>query len=159
MDWLGIEATIINAEFIRYMFGDFAEKKLLNNPNKKIITQKRIIVGSGWMPGCSSDKDAVLAAKTYGVKTVINLSNILYVYDRDPKKFKNAKPIKNASWDELRKIIGNIWIPGGNFPFGPPAAKLAQKYKLKLVIMKGSNVGNVKNFFSGKKFKGTVIED
>lgn len=157
LDWIGIDATILNAKLIRDMFGAMAEKNLLGNPAKKIVTNKRIIVGSGYVPGSSSDKDAVLAAKTYGVKTVINLSNIAYVYNKDPKKFKDAKPLKEISWSEFRKIIGNRWIPGGNFPFGPPAAILGHKYKLKLIVMKGSDLESVDRLLKGKSFKGTTI--
>lgn len=157
LDWLGIEITKINALAVAEIFGDYSEKKLLYNPTQKINTAKKIIVGSGWKPGCSSDKDAVLAAKTYGCKTVINLSNIEYVCDKDPRKFKTAKPLPMLTWPEFRKIFGDKWRPGANVPFDPVAAGLAQKLGLRLVIMKGSDLGNFQRFLAGKKFRGTVV--
>ena len=51
------------------------------------------MVAGGWMPGRSTDDDAVRLAKIYGAEMVINLSNIDYVYDKDPNKYKDAKKL------------------------------------------------------------------
>ncbi|MDO8560236.1 MAG: UMP kinase [bacterium] len=157
LDWLGIEATKLNAWLVCDVFGQAAEHQLLYNPTKKIRTGKKIIIGSGWKPGCSSDKDAVLAAITYRVDTVVNLSNIDYVYDRDPKRFKGAKPLPSLSWLKFQRIVGSIWKPGAHVPFDPIASKLATSRGIRLVIMRGSNLANLKAFLAGKKFRGTVV--
>lgn len=157
LDWLGIAVTKVNAELVRGVFSNLAYEKVLENPTKKINTSRKIIVGCGWKPGCSSDKDAVLVAKTFKAKTVINLSNITYVYDKDPRKFKDAKPQKEMSWKDFRKLVGDIWIPGAHVPFDPVASRLAHQWHLELIVMKGSNLANLKKFLAGKKFIGTVI--
>src|SRR3989344_7844049 len=157
LDWVGIAATKLNAELVSAIFGDLAMESILSDPSKPVKTKRLIIVGAGFKPGSSSDKDAVLAARTFGAKTVINLSNITYVYNKDPRKFKDAKPQKKMTWSVFRKIVGNKYVPGAHWPFDPVASKLAQKWRLNLVVMKGSDVSNLKNFLSGKKFKGTVI--
>ena len=99
-----------------------------------------------------------MAAKTFGVQAVVNLSNIMYVYNKDPKKFKNAKYFKAMTWSQLRKIVGNKWNPGAHVPFDPVAARLAQKWKQRLIVMKGSDLKNFENFLHGKKFSGTTVE-
>lgn len=157
LDWVGIAATRLNGELVSSIFGDLAYESILNDPTKKVTTKKNIIVGAGWLPGHSSDIDAVQAAKAFGAKTVMNLSNITYVCDKDPNKFKDAKPKKEMTWPEFRKIVGNKWIPGAHVPFDPVASKLAQKYRMELVVMKGSNLVNLEKFLSDKKFIGTVI--
>ncbi|HIH42572.1 TPA: UMP kinase [Candidatus Woesearchaeota archaeon] len=157
LDWIGIKATKMNAELVRTIFSKEAYEKVIDNPTKKVNTSKKVIVGSGWLPNCSSDKDAVLLAKTYSAKTVVNLTNIDYVYDKDPRKFKNAKPLKQMSWKQMEKIVGSKWKPGANLPFDPVASKLASRLKLRVIIMNGTNLVNFKNFLAGKKFKGTVI--
>ncbi|MBI2135663.1 UMP kinase [Candidatus Woesearchaeota archaeon] len=158
LDWIGIKATKMNAELIRAIFSKEAYEKVIDNPTKKVNTSKKIIVGSGWLPNCSSDKDAVLLAKTYDAKTVVNLTNIDYVYDKDPRKFKDAKPLRQMSWKQMEKIVGSTWKPGANLPFDPVASKLASKLRLRVVIMNGTNLANFKNFLAGRKFKGTMIE-
>lgn len=158
LDLIGISVTKTNAVFIRTLFGDSAHERLMDNPTKKIITKKNILIGCAWKPGCSTDKDAVLAAKTFNVDTVINLSNIDYLYDKNPKRFLDAKRIERTDWKELRRLVGDKWSPKLDFPFDPEAAALAQKLKLKVIIAKGTDVENLRDILEGKKFKGSVIE-
>ena len=157
LDWLGIAATKLNAELLRVIFSRLAYEKVLDNPTKKVKTNKKILIGSGYRPGSSSDKDAVLLARTYSASSVINLTNVDYVYDKNPKKFKNAKPLKNITWPEFRKIVGTKWDPGSNVPFGPPAARLAQKIGLEVIIINGAKLKNLSNMLSGKNYIGTII--
>lgn len=157
LDYIGIMATRLNGELVRSIFGDFAKEGVIGDPTKKVITNKKIIVGAGWLPGHSSDKDAVEAAKTFGAKTVINLSNIKYVYDKDPKKFKDAKPQKQMTWKAFLKMVGSEWVPGAHVPFDPVASHLAAKYRMELIVMRGSDLENLKKFLAGKRFVGTVV--
>lgn len=158
LDWVGIAATKINAQLVSAIFGNLAYESILSDPRRKVKTKRRIIVGAGFVPGSSSDKDAVLAAKAFGADMVINLSNIEYVFDKDPSKHKDPKPQKVMTWPAFRKIVGNKWIPGAHVPFDPIASRLAHGLGMKLVVMKGSNLPNLKKFLAGKAFKGTVIE-
>ena len=158
LDWVGIASTKLNAELVRSVFGNSAYDKILDNPDKKVDTSKKILVGAGYLPGSSSDLDAVILAKTYGAKMVINLSNITYVYDKDPSKFKDAKPQKEMTWKQMQKLVGTKWIPGAHVPFDPAATKLAARLKMKLVVAKGGDLNNLKNILAEKKFKGTIVE-
>lgn len=157
LDWIGIAFTKLNAELLRALFGKLAYEKVIDNPNNKVKTKKKLIMGCGWRPGSSSDKVAVLLAKTYQAQTVINLTNVDYVYDKNPKQFKNAKPFKNITWHSFRKIVGSKWNPGANWPFDPIAAKLAQKFGIKLIVCQGVNLPNFKKVLAGQKFVGTVV--
>ena len=157
LDWLGIYATRINADFIKKMFGNIAENLIVTNPTSKIKFNKKILIAAGWKPGWSTDYDTVLLAKNLKVNTIINMSNIDYVYDKDPKKNKNAKKIKNISWKDFRKIIGNKWKAGLNKPFDPVAAKEAEKLGLKVSII-GKSLRNFENLLNNKKFDGTIIK-
>lgn len=157
LDWLGIHTTIYNAQFVRSLFKDIAYKKVITNPNKKVFTNKSLIIAAGYKPGCSTDKDAVLLAKTYKAKQVFNLSNIDYVFDKDPNKYNDAKKIKDINWSDFQKIVGTEWDPGLSAPFDPIASILAKKLKLKVSIINGTDLTTVSNALSDKKFTGTVI--
>lgn len=157
LDWMGIYTTHSNAQFIRLMFGKLAHPRIVDNPTKKLAFKEKILIAGGWMPGCSTDKDAVFLAKTFGAKTVINLSNIDFLYDKNPKEYRDAKKISRISWSGLLKITGYKWKPGANVPFDPEAAKLAQKNKLQVIIANGKNLKNLQNIFEGKNFKSTII--
>ena len=157
LDRLGIAATKLNAELLRVVFKKAAHDFVMIDPTEKLKTKKKIIIAAGWQPGCSSDKDAVLWAKNCGAKKVINLTNTDYIYDKDPKKFKSAKPLKCLNWKECRELVGNKWIPRMHAPFDPIASQLAEKWGIEVALMRGEDLNNFKRFLDGKNFKGSVI--
>jgi len=162
-DWLGIHATRLNAHLIRTIFRKSAHSEIITNPTVKLKQPLKnkvseLVVASGFRPGNSSDYVATLLAEKYNVKNVINLSNIDYVYDKDPKKFKTAKKLKEINWRDFRKIVGSKWSPGLSGPFDPIASKKAQDLELKVAIMNGKKLKNLENYIEGKGFKGTIIQ-
>lgn len=159
LDWLGIYTTHFNAEFVRLLFGDQAYGEVIKNPTKKIKTDKPIILAGGWVPGCSTDRDAVLLAKNFKAKEVINLSNFDFVYSADPKKDPKAKPYTQLTWVEMRKIVGDKWKPGANLPFDPMAVKEAQEIGLKVSFVRGTDLAEVKKAIAGQTFQGTIVDN
>lgn len=158
LDWIGIYTTIFNANFVRMLFKEHAYEEVIRNPEEKIETDKPIIVGAGYEPGHSTDTDAVLLAKTYGAKHLLNLSNITHVYDKDPSVFDDAKKIENIDWATFRKdIVGEEWTPGFNAPFDPIASRIAQEEEMTVSILQGTNLPEVKNAIAGEAFIGTYI--
>lgn len=160
-DWIGIHATRMNAHFIRTIFRDSAHPRINKNPNDLedfYNFKEDILVAAGWRPGFSTDYDAVLLAKYFNIKKIINLSNIDFVYDKDPNKFPDAKKITDISWTDFRKMVGDKWDPGMNVPFDPVASKTAEEIGLEVAIMNGQSLKNLENYIEGKKFKGTVIK-
>ena len=156
-DWIGIMTTRLNAELVRTLFTEQAYEKVVYDPTVKLTTRKNLIIGAGWQPGCTTDNDSVLFAENIKASKIINMTNIDYVYNKDPKKFPDAKPIKNITWNDFRAIIGNIHSPGINVPFDPVASKKAQQLRLTVIIINGKNLQNLDKCLAGKEFIGTVI--
>lgn len=154
-DLLGIEITKLNAYFVALILKNKVDK-IVNNPTEKSEFYN-VLVASGWKPGCSTDYDAVLLARTYKAKEIINLSNIDYIYDKDPK-LKGAKPYKRLSWNQLEKIQGKKWKAGMHKPFDPRAVSLAKRLKLRLIAINGKSIENLNNVLKKKKFIGTIVE-
>ena len=157
LDWLGIYATKINAHLLKSVFNEHADENIISNPNLKIKFRKNIIIASGWLPGWSTDYDAVLLAKNLRIKEIINMSNVDYVYDKDPKKYGNAQKIEKINWQDYSKLISHKWKAGMNVPFDPVAAKEARKSGIRVNII-GKDLKNLENLLDGKKFKGTIIQ-
>jgi uridylate kinase len=156
-DWIGINVTRLNAEVIKQMFLGNAYPKIITDPTKKIKTNKDIVIGAGYKPGWSTDYVSVLMAKNYGVKTIINLTNIDYVYDKNPSEFPGANPLKEIDWKNFMRIVGDKWIPGLSMPFDPRASKLAATLKLKVIMINGKNLERLEDFLNDKPFIGTTI--
>ena len=158
LDWLGIHSSRLNAHLLRTIFYKIAHPEIIKNPTFHIHSSKKIIIAGGWKPGWSTDYVATIIAQEYEIKNTINLSNIDYVYDKDPKKYSDAKKIERISWKEFRKIVGNKWKPGLNTPFDPIASQKSEQLKLKTIIMNGKKLNNLKNFLENGKINGTIIE-
>jgi uridylate kinase len=155
-DWLGISATRLNASLLKTILANKAYKNIIQEPSDNVKTNK-ILVAGGYKPGRSSDDMAISLAIKHKAKIVINMTNIDYVYDKDPNKYKDAKKITKLSWNNFLDIIGREWTPGKNTPFDPVASKLAQKNNINVVILNGNKINNLNNYLQDKKFKGTII--
>jgi len=158
LDWIGIHATRLNARLMRAIFRNESCSKINKNPKKVFPFLKPILIAAGWKPGWSTDYDAVLLAKAYKAKKVVNLSNIDYVYDKDPRKYKDAKPLKNIDWDTFAGLMGSKWGPGMNAPFDPVATRLGKRLGLEVAVLKGTEIKNFEKYLRGEKFKGTIIK-
>jgi uridylate kinase len=158
LDWLGIHATRLNAHLLRTIFEDIAHPRIIENYDKPLTNWKEpVVIGAGWMPGWSTDYDAVILARDYGANLIVNLSNIYHVYDKDPNKHADAQAIEKLTWEELEKIVGTTWSPGINAPFDPIAAQLAKQLGLTVIVTNGEDFKNLENIIEGDTFKGTVV--
>lgn len=157
LDWLGIFASRLNAQLVKSFFGKMTWPEILTSPLEKIKTNK-IIFSAGWKPGWTTDFVSVKFCQTYKVKEILNLTNIDYIYNKDPNKYINAKPLKKLTWSEYLKIVGKKHKPGASYPFDPIASLLAKKLKIRLISINGKNLRAVENYLTGKKFVGTIIE-
>ncbi len=157
LDWIGIHSTRLNGQLLRNIFVGYAHPQVIKNPTIDIESEEPIIIAAGWQPGFSTDYCAVSIAKNLGARRLVNLSNIDYVYDKDPKKYADAKKIEKTSWAEFRKIIPEKWDPGLSSPFDPVAAREAEALGLEVAVINGTKLEEFSNYLDGKPFVGTTI--
>lgn len=157
LDWIGIQASRLNAELLRTACGNAADPIIITYPRTTQKSKKRIRIGCGWKPGRSTDDVAVRFAIAQRIPVVYNLSNITHIYDRDPKKYRNAKKLSHLTWSQFFLIIGHRFQPGIHAPFDPVAARLAERHGITIHIMHGKNLANVERAIRGKPFVGTTL--
>lgn len=157
LDWLGIHSTRLNAHLVRTIFRDIAYPKIIKDLDAIQKINEPVVVAAGWKPGWSTDYIAVQLAEDYHTTTVINLSNISQVYDKDPNQFPDAKPLSAIDWPTYRAMVGDEWTPGLNTPFDPIAAIKADKLGLKVIVMNGKDITNLAHCLEGREFTGTVL--
>jgi uridylate kinase len=159
LDWMGIHATRLNGHLLRTIFRDVAHPVMITNPDDILDVPKtaKVIIASGYRPGCSTDLRAIQIAQKVGAKKVINLSNIDYVYTADPRLNEDAKKIEAISWADFRTLIPTKWDPGLSSPFDPIAAKEADEKGIEVAIINGSKPESLKNYLDGEEFIGTKI--
>lgn len=162
MDWLGIHSTRLNAHLLRTIFRKWAHPVIIDNPHKRIrdIQRYPLIIASGWKPGWSTDYIAVLLAKRFRLKKILDAGNIPYVFTADHRKHKKgAKPIFKMTWNAYKKLVGSRWRPGMSSPIDPVAAKKAHRENIEAIIFLGTDLRNFRNILEGKKFRGTIIRN
>ncbi len=162
-DSVGIVATRQNAQLLvaalkgahvdvcKTVFTDFDQARLMTN--------KAVVMG-GTIPGITTDTDAVLLAEAIGAKRLVNISNVSGIYDRDPRKNKNAKKFDRMSYDQLIKLaaINDGRKAGTHFVFDMLACKLIARSNIETHFVDGSKMDDIKNAIEGKKHNGTVVD-
>jgi len=91
---------------VRVIFRDIAHSHVIKHYEIIRKADEPVVVAGGWKPGWSTDYDAITLCQDYGINTVINMTNVDQVYEKDPKKYPDAKPLavshgrNTARWRE-----------------------------------------------------------
>lgn len=154
---LEVHPSRLNAHFLRILFADIAHPVVIENYEKIQKPKKPIVVFAGSPSSFSTDHDAVSIAKDYNIQKVIKLGAARYIYNKDPRKYKDPTPFKKLSWQQYRTMIGGRWIPDRVAPFDPMAARAAGRAKLNLYYVLGKDIENLRRLLKGEKFRGTTV--
>ena len=158
-DWLGIHTTRLNAHLLRTIFAKVAHPAIIKDPTEKRDIKERVVIGAGWKPGSSTDYVTVRLAHTYSIQYVINVSDVDYLYDSNPKENPDARPIEALDWKQFCSMVGDEWIPGTNAPFDPIASKYANETNMTVIIADGRNIPNLEKIIAGQTYVGTTIKN
>ncbi|MBM3256096.1 MAG: UMP kinase [Candidatus Moranbacteria bacterium] len=157
LDWIGVRSTQLNAELMRAYLGRMVFPRVMHYESQELDWRKGILVSGGWEPGGSTDHVTARLAAKHNAKRIIVATNIDYIYDKDPKKYPNAKKQLNLTWEEFKKIIGTKWIPGMSTPFDPKATRICQKNRIPVLFLNGKNTANLGKALQNKPFRGSII--
>ena len=160
LDWMGIHATRLNGHLVRTILRDIAHPIVYKNPLAVPPVNEwkgNVLIGAGWRPGWSTDFVACRIAQLLDAKSVVNLSNIDFVYSDDPRINPDAKAHEEMRWRDYRKMVGDDWSPGLSAPFDPVAAKFCHKYGMSVAVVNGKKYDQVEKAILGENFIGTLL--
>jgi uridylate kinase len=157
----GIAVTRLNARFLTYFFGKECNKGIPHylKDVKNLLRRHNIVVCGAlrYEPEQTSDGTAAEIARYIDADVFVNITNVGGLYTKDPRKYKNAKLVRQISFDEFYKKAKKIGFkPGQHFVLDLNAAKIIREEKIKTFII-GRNLGNLLRCVNGKRFKGTEI--
>jgi len=158
----GIGATRMNARFMSYFFNLEPSQGIPQKLRQiKRYLKKQDIVFCGaleYKPNQTSDSTSAEIAKYFKTE-FINLTNVSGLYDKNPKKYKNAKFIPKISWKNFNTMANKIkFQPGQHFVLDQSAAKIILENKITTYIL-GQNMKQLDNLLKKKSFKGTIISE
>ena len=162
LDEMGMAITKINALALKIVLEHSMDDVHPVVPDslgevRRAHASHRIVVMGGLLEGVTTDADAVIACEAAGSRTLINISKIAFVYDRDPKE-KGARKLERLTHDEMIDLAHKYdqRAPRTHFVFDLVASKLAKRSNITVYVT-DADIANIKAIIDGKKSEGTVV--
>lgn len=157
LDMMGIQATRLNATLVSLALGNLMEvPRSIDEAVRQMKLYKRVIMG-GTEPGHTTDAVSLLLAEALNRDAVVNITNVDYLYDRDPK-LKGAKRIERISFQSAVELITSEKRgAGANFPLDILSLNIARRSDIKIKILSFRDPENAFKAIGGRKFKGTLV--
>ena len=159
-DLVGISASQMNAQVLAIAIGD----KATIEPPKSFLDARReldsdkIVVMGGTHPGHSTDAVAALFSEYIDADLLINASNTVGIYDKDPREFADAKLFDEVPASGLVELVSNKSMKAGGYELiDLIAAKIIERSGIRVIFLDGREIDNLRNAVSGRKFQGTII--
>ncbi|MBY9007562.1 MAG: UMP kinase [Candidatus Lokiarchaeota archaeon] len=166
-DIMGINISRINAQLIISYLGNKAYPivpKSIEDLSCAVLTGRIIIMG-GLQPGQSTTSVALEVAEFIKAEKVLILTNVDGIYDKDPKKNKDAKKINRLNYDGLKNLIlaesDNNQAAAGEYRiFDAVSLQILKRSNIKVLIGSGLELNNFKKCWNGELENfGTIISD
>ncbi len=161
LDEIAIAITRINALIVKDLFSDMdVYPNIVTGLDELRMANKGngVVIMGGLLPGLTTDAVATLTCEVAGSKTLINVSEDAYIYDRPPGE-KGAKKLETVDHNRMIEIatIRDTRQAGSNFVFDLVAAKLAKRANIQIRFV-NDDLDQLELAIAGKKHAGTTVK-
>ncbi len=159
LDFIGMEVAKLNASLFMGSLGEKAPVEISNDFKDALSTLYlgKIPLLGGTHPGHTTDAVSSMLAEFAGADLFLRFTNVDGVYDKDPRKYKDAKKLGKISHETLLEIVeGTKAEAGVNTVIDPLAAKILKRSKIKTIVCGKEELKDIKAVIEGKH-KGTEI--
>jgi len=133
-DYVAVLATRMNAMLFVSRLSDILD----------CLGSGKMVISGGMQPGQSTNAVATLLCEAMEAKDIINATNVDYIYDKDPKRFDDAVPIKEMNYADLKGMISELESNAGGYDmFDMVAAKNIERSGITLHFMNGEDPRNI----------------
>ncbi len=162
LDELGIEVTRLHARLLAGRIGPPCPARPPVTVAEAVHELRRaspVILG-GTEPGHTTDGVAALLAVRLRAARLVNATDVDGVYDRDPRRYPEARRIARMRWPEFRALVaaGTSAEAGQNFLFDRLGAEMLARAGIPLAIVSGRDLPNLRAAIEGRPFDGSRIE-
>jgi len=159
LDFIGMEAARLNASLFMGSLGEKAPPEISKDFKHALSTLYlgKIPLLGGTHPGHTTDAVSAMLAEFVGADLFLRFTNVDGVYDKDPKKFSDAKKLLKISHEKLLDIVDDTTAKAGvNAVIDPLAAKILKRAKIRTIVCGKEDLKSIKSVIEGKH-KGTEI--
>ncbi|MCL4315200.1 MAG: UMP kinase [Candidatus Thermoplasmatota archaeon] len=159
LDEVGINATRMNALAVSTFIED-SNTKIPTTVNEaaEMMRIYRCVVMGGTEPGHTTDTVSALLAERTGAKVLINGTSVTGVYERDPRKYRNAKQIRKLSYDEAIKMSMEGSLGAGPSVFmDVTSLAIAKRSGIRIEVIHGKDLDQYRKIIAGEEHTGTSI--
>lgn len=156
---IAMSLTQTNATILASYIDDkdlFVPKTLGDAYEFLLSADKRYMVSGGLKVGWSTDMDCAIFANILELDKVYKVSNIDAIYDKDPKEFFDAKPIRDMTWEEYFKMFSIVpdqnHTPNSHIPVDAHCSIYCEKKGISFLVTGG------KLLDEGKEIKNILKE-
>lgn len=142
---VGVVARVLSALEIKAVAEPFIQRRAVRHLEKGRVV---IFAGGTGNPFFTTDTAASLRAVEIGADVIIKATKVDGVYDRDPKKFPDAKMYKKISYTDV--LTKNLKVMDAT------AISLCRENLLPIVVFNLLKGGNIKGVICGQDI-GTVV--
>ncbi len=142
----GTETRVLSAIDIPQLAEPFIKRRALRHLEKKRVV---ICAGGTGNPYFTTDSAAALRALELGCDVILKATNVDGVYDKDPRKHKDAKKFSTLTFQQA--------IEGDYQVMDQAAFSLCREQKLPIVVFNFFTRGNLLKAAKGDKI-GTLVK-
>lgn len=103
--------------------------------------EKGNMISGGLKIGWSTDMDAAIFADILHTERVYKISNVDFIYDKDPKEFFDAKPIRDMLWSEYFEMFSispdQELVPNAHIPVDGKCSIFCNKKRISFHVTGG----------------------
>jgi uridylate kinase len=140
LDELGILISRLNARVVAKMIDGRLVETL--EQARYVIEEGLVPVMGGLIPGQSNDAVAAVVSEYLEAEHLYVLTDVGGVYNKDPKKSKDAKLIPKLSFSNMIRVCEGLEGTAGNYPiFDFIAAKVISRSRIRTTLCKFTEFG------------------
>src|SRR4030066_1984162 len=159
-DEIAISVSRLFAQLFLKKLGDISGRKvaLTLDDAAECLSEGKIVVMGGLKPGITTDAVAALVAERVKADLLVKGTDQDGVYDKDPRKHKDAIKLDHMFLDDLCKVLELSKHEAGMHQIiDPVAVEVLKRKRMKLIVVNGFNPENVLAAVNGGRV-GTVVD-
>jgi uridylate kinase len=159
-DEIAISVSRLNAQLLARSLHGLSSKDIPSSTEevKSLLGVGKVVVMGGLKPGITTDAVAAIVLESIGSKILVKATDQDGIYDKDPRRFPNAKRLERLSYNDLHGIVsGEAHRPGMHEILDANSIRILEDQGARVIVVNGLKPENILLVARGTKI-GTSVE-